>query len=128
MTTEYEAKVVRILDALHEHEEEENIHTLQLLLQDVEEGYVFKVVLEEKNVRELVNAKDPLTSKQMIELAIMLRQREEPVKMMVPIDSKEISPEDLQQTKKLDIPKRNRRRRRSNKKPNNFNQKNRKDN
>jgi len=128
MTTEYEAKVVRILDALHEHEEEENIHTLQLLLQDVEEGYVFKVVLEEKNVRELVNAKDPLTSKQMIELAIMLRQREEPVKMMVPIDSKEISPEDLQQTKKLDLPKRNRRRRRSNKKPNNFNQKNRKDN
>jgi hypothetical protein len=112
MTTEYEAKVVRILDALHEHEEEENKHTLQLLLQDVEEAYVFKVVLEEKNVREIVGARDPLTSKQMIELAILLRSREEPVKMLVPVDSKEISLEDFQETKKLDMPKRNRRRRR----------------
>ena len=122
MTTEYEAKVVRILDALHEHEEEENKHTLQLLLQDVEEAYVFKVVLEEKNVREIVGARDPLTSKQMIELAILLRSREEPVKMLVPVDSKEISLEDFQETKKLDTPKRNRRRRRNNKKPNNFKQ------
>jgi hypothetical protein len=129
MTTEYEAKVVKILDALHEHEEEDNLHTLQLLLQDAEEGYVFKVVLEEKNVRELVGARDPLTSKQMIELAIMLRSREEPVKMMVPTDSKEISLEDLQETKKLDPPKRNRnrRRRRNNKKPSNFNNAKRKD-
>lgn len=127
MTTEYEAKVVKILDALHEHEEESNIHTLQLLLQDVDEGYVFKVVLEEKNVRELVNARDPLTSKQMIELAIMLRQREEPVKMMVPTNSQEISVDDLQQTKKLDRPNRNRRRRR-NKKNNNSGSQNRKDN
>lgn len=119
---EYEAKVVRILDALHEHEEEENKHTLQLLLQDVEEAYVFKVVLEEKNVREIVGARDPLTSKQMIELAILLRSREEPVKMLVPVDSKEISLEDFQETKKLDTPKRNRRRRRNNKKPNNFKQ------
>ena len=116
MTTEYEAKVVRILDALHEHEEEENKHTLQLLLQDVEEAYVFKVVLEEKNVREIVGARDPLTSKQMIELAILLRSREEPVKMLVPVDSKEISLEDFQETKKSDMPKRNRRRRRNNKK------------
>jgi hypothetical protein len=122
MTTEYEAKVVRILDALHEHEEEENKHTLQLLLQDVEEAYVFKVVLEEKNVREIVGARDPLTSKQMIELAILLRSREEPVKMLVPVDSKEISLEDFQETKKSDMPKRNRRRRRNNKKPNNFKQ------
>lgn len=122
MTMEYEAKVVRILDALHEHEEEENKHTLQLLLQDVEEAYVFKVVLEEKNVREIVGARDPLTSKQMIELAILLRSREEPVKMLVPVDSKEISLEDFQETKKLDTPKRNRRRRRNNKKPNNFKQ------
>ena len=45
MTTEYEAKVVRILDALHEHEELDNTHTLQLLLQDVEEAYVFQVTL-----------------------------------------------------------------------------------
>ena len=122
MTTEYEAKVVRILDALHEHEEEENKHTLQLLLQDVEDAYVFKVVLEEKNVREIVGARDPLTSKQMIELAILLRSREEPVKMLVPVDSKEISLEDFQETKKSDMPKRNRRRRRNNKKPNNFKQ------
>jgi len=122
MTTEYEAKVVRILDALHEHEEEENKHTLQLLLQDVEEAYVFKVVLEEKNVREIVGARDPLTSKQMIELAILLRSREEPVKMLVPVDSKEISLEDFQETKKSDMPKRNRRRRKNNKKPNNFKQ------
>ena len=122
MTTEYEAKVVRILDALHEHEEEENKHTLQLLLQDVEEAYVFKVVLEEKNVREIVGARDPLTSKQMIELAILLRSREEPVKMLVPVDSKEISLEDFHETKKSDMPKRNRRRRRNNKKPNNFKQ------
>jgi hypothetical protein len=121
MTTEYEAKVVKILDALHEHEEEDNLHTLQLLLQDVEEGYVFQVVLEEKNVRELVGARDPLTSKQMIELAILLRSREEPVKMMVPTNSKDISLEDFQETKKLDRPKRNRRRRRNNKKPSNFN-------
>jgi hypothetical protein len=128
MTTEYEAKVVRILDALHEHEELDNTHTLQLLLQDVEEAYVFQVTLEEKNVRELVGARDPLTSKQMIELAIMLRSREEPVKMMVPIDSKEISLEDFKETKKLDRPKRNRRRRRNNKKSNNFSQQNRKDN
>ena len=128
MTTEYEAKVVRILDALHEHEELDNTHTLQLLLQDVEEAYVFQVTLEEKNVRELVGARDPLTSKQMIELAIMLRSREEPVKMMVPIDSKEISLEDFKETKKLDRPKRNRRRRRNNKKSNNFGQQNRKDN
>jgi hypothetical protein len=128
MTTEYEAKVVRILDALHEHEELDNTHTLQLLLQDVEEAYVFQVSLEEKNVRELVGARDPLTSKQMIELAIMLRSREEPVKMMVPIDSKEISLEDFKETKKLDRPKRNRRRRRNNKKSNNFGQQNRKDN
>jgi hypothetical protein len=127
MTTEYEAKVVKILDALHEHEEESNIHTLQLLLQDIDEGYVFKVVLEEKNVRELVNARDPLTSKQMIELAIMLRQREEPVKMMVPTNSQEISVDDLQQTKKLDRPNRNRRRRKS-KKNNNSGSYNRKDN
>jgi len=128
MTTEYEAKVVRILDALHEHEELDNTHTLQLLLQDVEEAYVFQVTLEEKNVRELVGARDPLTSKQMIELAIMLRSREEPVKMMVPIASKEISLEDFKETKKLDRPKRNRRRRRNNKKSNNFGQQNRKDN
>jgi hypothetical protein len=127
MTTEYEAKVVKILDALHEHEEESNIHTLQLLLQDIDEGYVFKVVLEEKNVRELVNARDPLTSKQMIELAIMLRQREEPVKMMVPTNSQEISVDDLQQTKKLDRPNRNRRRRKS-KKNSNLGSYNRKDN
>jgi hypothetical protein len=64
----------------------------------------------------------------MIELAIMLRSREEPVKMMVPIDSKEISLEDFKETKKLDRPKRNRRRRRNNKKSNNFSQQNRKDN
>lgn len=105
MTQEYEEKVVKIIDAVALQDWDDDtptfIQSLELLLKDLESGAVFRTVLEEKEVRSLVGLKQTLSSKQMIDLALLLRSREEPVKMMVPIAKTELSLEDLEQTRKL---------------------------
>ena len=132
MTTEYELRAVIILDALAEQElgtadSPKFIQKLELLLQDVETKTIFTTVLEEKEVRELVGLKNPLTSKQMIDFATLLRSREEPIKLMVPTESLELTKQDLLQTAKLDdkpTPRRKRYRNRKNRNQNRQNKRN----
>jgi|688.fasta_scaffold23289_7 hypothetical protein len=133
MTTEYELRAVIILDALAEQElgtadSPKFLQKLELLLQDVETKTIFTTVLEEKEVRELVGLKNPLTSKQMIDFATLLRSREEPIKMMVPTESLELTKQDLLQTAKLDDKPKPRRKRYRNRKNRNQNHQNKRNN
>lgn len=122
---EYEVKTVIVLDAVAKQElgDEDNptfIDSLILLLQDVETKTIFQSMLSEPDVRMIIGVKDMLTSKNMIDLAINLRQREAPLRLMVPKASGDISASDILMSKNLDRPKKNRnRRRRRNKRPQN---------
>ena len=80
---EYEARVVIILDAVAKEEQYDGIvpkskWTLHLLLQDVASQKIFQSVLQEEDVRKIVRQNTILTSRQMIDLSILLRSREEP--------------------------------------------------
>lgn len=90
--TQYETRIVTILDALAKQDlgDEDSskfVQSLQLLLKDVSTNYIFQAELGEQDVREIFGIKDIPTTKQMIDLAIVLRQREEPVKLMVPVNT-----------------------------------------
>lgn len=102
-STDYEKRTVKILDALAQQDFETNddsfSHGLELLLKDVDNGIVFRAVLEEKDVRALVNLKDPLSTKDMIDLALLLRSRQDPLSMMVPVDRNEITADDIKKFK-----------------------------
>jgi hypothetical protein len=113
----YVTKVVKILDALAKDNADEAesdgkfMQILHLLLQDVETNIVFTARLEEPDVRKIIRFNQPLTTKQMIDLAIALRQREEPLKLLVPESSLELSVEDVMKSRNLDGTKSNRRKR-----------------
>ena len=113
----YVTKVVKILDALAKDNADEAesdgkfMQILHLLLQDVETNVVFTARLEEPDVRKIIRFNQPLTTKQMIDLAIALRQREEPLKLLVPESSLELSVEDVMKSRNLDGTKSNRRKR-----------------
>lgn len=105
---EYIEKLVKILDALAKDEigDDENpkyIQTLHLLLQDVETNVIFQAQLQETDVRKIIKFNSPLTSKQMIDLATALRQREAPLKLLVPKDSTELSVDDVIKSRTLDF-------------------------
>jgi hypothetical protein len=108
---EYEARVVIILDAVAKEEQYDGIvpkskWTLHLLLQDVASQKIFQSVLQEEDVRKIVRQNTILTSRQMIDLSILLRSREEPLKMMVPKESEEdLTAEDIIKSRNLDQPK-----------------------
>lgn len=99
-TTKYEEKIVKIVDAIVEQNlgDDENptfTQSLHLTLKDVETDYVFRVSLNESEVRRIINFSDVLNSKQMIDLSLMLREREDPIKILVPRDTTEIQAEDI---------------------------------
>jgi len=120
----YVSKVVKILDALAKDNADEGesdgkfMQSLHLLLQDVETNVVFTARLEEPDVRKIIKINQALTTKQMIDLATALRQREEPLKLLVPESSLELSVEDVMQSRKLDGSRNNRRKRNRNKNKN----------
>jgi hypothetical protein len=67
---------------------------------------IFQSVLQEEDVRKIVRQNTILTSRQMIDLSILLRSREEPLKMMVPKESEEdLTAEDIIKSRNLDQPK-----------------------
>jgi hypothetical protein len=116
MNNEYVERVVKILDAevkqdLGDNENPKFKQSLVLLLQDIENNEVFKTILQEEDIRKIVRINSPLTSKQLIDLCILLRQREEPLRLMVPQSSFEISADDI--LKNTQPPKKNRRRKRN---------------
>jgi hypothetical protein len=124
MTAEYIPRVVKIIDALAVDDVGTDANPifsqrLELWLQDIETSEVFKTSLDETDVRALVGSKEKLTTKQMIDLAIMLRLREEPVTLLVPSDREDLSFYDLQKTKAMDTPVRKKKRRRRYNKNNN---------
>ena len=117
---EHIEKVVKILDALTDDDlgDEENPHYVQYLhltLEEVGTKIVFQARLEESDVRKIIRAQDPLTSKQMIDLAAALKNRIEPLKLLVPSESKNISVDDILKSRNLDNKNQTRRRRRSSK-------------
>lgn len=113
--TEYIVKRVKILDAQVEQEEDKNLpfsQSLVLLIQDIEEGSVFKTILSEDDVKAITNTKGlNWTSKDLIDFAIALRNREAPVSMMIPRGSVEISTNDFFKSRSLDQPNKKKRRR-----------------
>ena len=116
MNNEYVERVVKILDAevkqdLGDNENPKFKQSLVLLLQDIENNEVFKTILQEEDIRKIVRINSPLTSKQLIDLCILLRQREEPLRLMVPQSSFEISADDI--LKNAQPAKKNRRRKRN---------------
>jgi hypothetical protein len=106
--SDYETKIVKVLDALSKDELGDDdkptfILTLHLLLQDAETGVVFQAQLQERDVRKIIRFNDALTSKQMIDLATALRQREEPIKLLVPKSGTELTAEDVFNSRSLDF-------------------------
>ena len=126
---DYEAKVVKILDAAAKDDfgDDDNpkaVKVLTLLLQDVENNNIFQAVLQEEDVRRIVGVKDLLSSGEMVRLAILLRQRQEPLKLLVPKASFEITGSDIIKSRSLDTPKKKRNRNRNRNRNTNNNAKN----
>jgi len=99
-TPQYESKVVKILDAQVEQELGDKynpkfVQTLKLLLQDVETFVVFQTTLSEEDLRKIVRSSAPLTSKQLIDISLLLRDRQEPLRLMVPVSSTEVTVNDI---------------------------------
>ena len=99
-TPQYESKVVKILDAQVEQELGDKynakfVQTLKLLLQDVEAFVVFQTTLSEEDLRKIVRSSAPLTSKQLIDISLLLRDRQEPLRLMVPVSSTEVTVNDI---------------------------------
>jgi len=99
-TPQYESKVVKILDAQVEQElgDKDNpkfVQTLKLLLQDVETFVVFQTTLSEEDLRKIVRSSSPLTSKQLIDISLLLRDRQDPLRLMVPVSSTEVTVNDI---------------------------------
>jgi hypothetical protein len=115
-SVEYVAKVVKILDAvakqdLGDKDEPKFVQKLLLLLQDTETNVIFQAELEEPDVRKIIKFNQPLNSKQMIDLATALRDREQPLKLLVPKSSTELSVDDVIKSRSLDLTKKKRRNR-----------------
>ena len=114
----YVAKVVKILDALAKDNADEAeadgkfMQSLHLLLQDVDTNIVFSAKLEEPDVRKIIKFNQPLTTKQMIDFATALRQREDFIKLLVPESSLELSADDVLKSRNLDPDKPKRKRQR----------------
>lgn len=115
---EYEIRKVTIEDAVvqddfNEGSDLDYIQIMYLLLKDVETGTILNAALTEEDVRAIIGAKSPLTSKDMIDLSMALRAREAPVMMKVPAGGKEITKDSIIDSKTLDpTVKKNRKRRR----------------
>jgi hypothetical protein len=131
---DYIEKTVKVLDAqVKEDEGDENkpqsSFFLWLLLQEVNtpSNLIFTAVLSEEDIRKLINSKNVLSSKQLIDLAIALRQREDPIRLLVPNNTTEITVDDIIQSKNLD-PKKSKRYRKRRRKYSNNNNNNRKQN
>jgi hypothetical protein len=130
---DYEVRLVRVMSV----EIEEIFHPkfrqlLHILLDDMENpGRIIRTVWEEKDIRALIGATEPLGSKQMIDLKLSLENREDPIRMMVPKNSNvnSVTPEEIIKYKNFEKPKNNRNRNRNRnkrKKTNNYNTENRK--
>ena len=118
---EYEERVVTRLDSeVQQDFGDDNkpgfIQRMLLLLQDVETNMIFQTVLQEEDVRKIIRADSVLSSKQMIDLAIALRSRDEPVKLMVPKSKTDLTARDIEHSRVLDKPVKRKRRRYRNKK------------
>lgn len=124
-TKDYEQRIVKILDAQVNqefHDDPEGSSSFQqsliLLLQDVVTDYIYETILSENDVRAIVKTRDQLTSKQLIDLAMALRQREEPLSLMAPkngnISVNDILKEQPEESPKPYKRKRKRRRRNNN--------------
>ncbi len=99
-TVKYEEKIVKIVDAIVEQNLGDDdaptfTQQLHLTLRDLDTDFVFRVSLTEGEVRRIINAADTLSSKQLIDLSLMLREREEPIKLMVPQNATTISGQDI---------------------------------
>lgn len=108
---EYEIKIVKILDAtfveeLIDEESDRPKYTcgLTLLLQEVKTDIIFQTHLDSEEVRKIINSPDPLGSKNLIDLSIYLRSREEPVRLMIPKSAQDIKAQDIIDSRKLDDP------------------------
>lgn len=110
----YQTRTVKILDAqanqeLGDGDNPKFVQSLILILQEVETMAIFEVELSEEDVRQLIKAKDTLTSKQMIDLSILLKQREESIKILLPDNKKNLTFDDIMLSKTLDTPQKSNR-------------------
>lgn len=114
--TNHVERIVRILDATVEQQlgDENNpkfTQLLHLLLRDINTEEIISTTLNDDDICRIVGIKNPLSSKQLIDLSIMLREREAPLKLMLPQSTSELSANDVINSRKLDQPQKRRRRR-----------------
>ena len=112
-TNNYEERLVKIFDAEVKQDfakDDTNFEqTLHLLLQDIEANTIIESVLREEDVRKIIGLNHPLSGRQLIDFCNLLKQRDEPVKLMVPKMQFNVSAEDIINSKKLDPIKKKRR-------------------
>lgn len=77
-------------------------NSIFMRLQDIETNSVFTSSLSADNVQEITRLKRPLTSREMINFAQLLRDRESPLRLLVPEDATIIDMESILASEKLD--------------------------
>lgn len=94
--TEPITAVCRVIDAQFKErlEDDDNNPTYEnsifIRLKSEPEGYQYQVALSEPQVRELVGLQREMSSMEMIKFATKLRERTEPLKLMVDPDSRDV--------------------------------------
>lgn len=89
--------LAKVYDAEMRFKDEESVNMepiLYLVLQEVKTGKLFAVTLEDKDLEKLIGMR--LNTKQIIDFASALRLRDEPVRIILPENSEEISVKDIQ--------------------------------
>ena len=97
----------KILDAVFKEElgsddEPTYVNSIAIRLQDVENKEVYDTVLSQDSVREITGISRPISSKEMIYLADLLRSRDMPVKFCIPVGQQNVDLKTIKDSSKLD--------------------------
>lgn len=66
-----------------------------VMLQDVNDGLLFTLTMNEKDLAHITGITQGLTARELLSFATKLKMREDPVKLLVPPDVKEITKLDV---------------------------------
>lgn len=77
-------------------------NSIYIKLQEVKTNTVFTSQLTNEEVQALTGLSRAMDSREMIKFAKELRDREEPVKMLVPSDTRQINPKTIKASEELD--------------------------
>lgn len=96
----FQERTVLIKDAVvkeDEGTEEEPVvrKTLWLVLEDVTSGAIFQSPLTLDDIQEITGMTRQLQGRELYKFATDLRSRTEPIKLIVDVNSSEVSPEDI---------------------------------